>query len=218
MNRGSTTRGLLVMVAVMVCFFSVVFCKPLPDAHAQRIVSAVKIPAVFEAAFRYSRYDGEDADSSMVTGKIWMKGSAYRLELPEQTLISNGKVLWNYWHDIQEVHVHTVIPDDSLESFSPIDLLRLYRTSFVPVAVSQRVIDHLSYEVVTMLPKEDSCVISQLVLTANTKEKAIRDIQAVEKDGTVHVLTLLQLVPKKSISNDYFVFPHSDSVEVIDLR
>src|SRR4051812_29075162 len=114
MNRCSTIRGLLVMVAGVVCFFPVVFFKPLPDARAQRIVSAVKVPAVFEAAFRYSRYDGEDTDSSTVTGKIWMKGGSYRLELPEQTLISNGKVVWNYWHDIQEVHVHTVIPDDSL--------------------------------------------------------------------------------------------------------
>jgi outer membrane lipoprotein carrier protein len=218
MGRYSTVRGLLIIIAVMVCFFSVGFCKPLPDARAQRIVSAVKVPGVFEAAFRYSRYDGESADSSTVTGKIWMKGSAYRLELPDQTLISNGKVLWNYWHDIQEVHVHTVIPDDSLESFSPIDLLRLYRTSFVPVAVSHRVVDSLSYDVISMVPKEESCVISQLVLTINSKEKAIRDIQAVEKDGAVHVLTLLQLVPKKSISTDCFVFPHSDSVEIIDLR
>ena len=49
-------------------------------------------------------------------GRVFMKGQKFRLELGEQTLIYDGKTLWTYLKEVNEVTVSPFEPAEVTES------------------------------------------------------------------------------------------------------
>ena len=61
-------------------------------------------------------------------GTIYIKGDKYNLDISGQNVISDGKTIWTYIKDADEIHINNVNPDDESLSFNK--LLTNYNKDF----------------------------------------------------------------------------------------
>ncbi len=79
----------------------------------------------------YIREDIMNESSYEGTGKIWMKGKSYRMEVEEYILYYNGETLWSQNTDLEEVYVS--IPDPENAGYFqavPISVIKAYQQDF----------------------------------------------------------------------------------------
>jgi outer membrane lipoprotein-sorting protein len=200
------------------------------DEQAQQVVKGIRMPISFQADFVYTHIQGdtkqEDTQEEyQIEGKIWVKGNKYRLVLEDQIVVSNGETIWNYVPSMQEVQIYNEKPataDEDLTSFSPTQLLHLYKQDFVPIAVHTTTIDQKKREVVELIAQDKKSDIKHLNLVLDKideKGYQIKSMQVLEKDGTVHNFSIVNLVVQNKLKNSFFEFQMpAEPVEVVDLR
>lgn len=197
------------------------------NKKAQKILTSICMPTSFEANFVYAHIQGntkqEDTQEEyQIAGKIWVKGNKYRLVLEDQIVVSNGETIWNYIPSMQEVQIYNEKPttaDKDLTSFSPIQLLQLYKQGFVPTHLQTTIIHPNKQEEITLIPQEKKSDIEQLNLVIDLGNHQIKSMKVLEKDGTVHNFEIINLAAEDKRQDDYFEFQMpTEPIEVVDLR
>lgn len=200
---------------------------PKPNAQAKKVMAFIRTPTTFQADFVYAHIQGdtkqEDTQEEyQIEGKIWVKGNKYRLVLEDQIVVSNGETIWNYVPSQQEVQIYNEKPataDKDLTSFSPIQLLHLYEHGFVPIVLHTTIIDQKKYDVIELIPQEKKTDIKHLNLVIDKESHQIKSMQVLEKDGTVHNFSIVNLVVQNKLKDSFFEFQMpAEPVEVVDLR
>jgi outer membrane lipoprotein-sorting protein len=185
------------------------------------------MPSSFQADFIYTHMHGgtkqEDIQEEYkIKGKIWVKGNKYRVELADQIVVSNGATIWNYVPSIQEVQIYKEKPlsaDRELTSFSPIELLHLYKQGFIPIAFQATMINQKKCAVVELVAKEKKSDIKHINLVVDQATHQIKSMQVLEKDNTLHNFNIVSLAIQPKLQDAYFEFQMpAEPVEIVDLR
>ena len=66
------------------------------EALIRVLVNQVKSHQNMEMKFSYQISPDEKTLIDALKGKAWLQGEAYKIELPEQQTISDGKTIWSY--------------------------------------------------------------------------------------------------------------------------
>jgi outer membrane lipoprotein carrier protein len=200
---------------------------PKPDAQAKKAIASIRMPTSFQADFIYTHIHGDTKQKDtqeeyQIEGKIWVKGNKYRLVLENQIVVSNGETIWNYDFSLKEVqiyHEQTTNTDRDMTSFSPIQLLHLYEQGFVPIALHTTIVDQKNCKVVALMAQEEKSDIKHLNLVIDQETHQIKSMQVLEKDGTVHNFSIVNLVIQAKLKDSYFEFQMpAEPIEVVDLR
>jgi outer membrane lipoprotein-sorting protein len=89
------------------------------DPEAVRVLTefskkATSAPSV-KIDFDITAYDAQEDEETEMSGTAVIKGDSYRLTLPDNLIWNDGKAVWNYTPEVNEVAV--TAPDPSDESF-----------------------------------------------------------------------------------------------------
>ena len=71
----------------------------------KNIVKSFRDPKNVELTFSYRFFMGEESTSEEQKGMAYLQGEAYKIILQEQQTISDGKTIWSYLVDDEEVTV-----------------------------------------------------------------------------------------------------------------
>lgn len=157
-------------------------------------------------------------------GKMIQEGEKYHLELPTQTIISDGKVVWVYLKNNNEVQVNDVIPADEMEEegiMSPKDLFRIYeKGDYVYALVNQISEKGKLLQQIEFKPISKDSEYSKLRVSIDKKNNDIVRIKAFYKDGTRYTLNVSKLRNNLTYPPAMFAFNAADypDVYVVDLR
>jgi len=192
------------------------------DQEAERILQQLRKT--------YDSYTSMEADftleiklpdqTEVQKGKIIQKGDKYRLTLKDQLIISNGSTLWFYLKDNNEVQVNDVDEEED-EILSPAGLLRVYdRKDFVSRLANEGIEDGETVRQIEFKPLDRDSEYSKMRITVSRNSDAIKRIMVFSKDGSRYTLTIDNLTPNKTYSDDTFSFDEADypKVRVEDLR
>lgn len=176
------------------------------------LVGQIKSHKNVEMSFTYQiSPDGKNLGDAQ-KGHAWLQGEAYKIEMVEQQSISDGKTIWTYLIEDEEVMVSNATEG---EDNTPLKLLTSLDESYVATLTG---IDARGIATVELAnPKGQYKRVTLKIDSTQTKLKSA-DIYA--EDGSKLVVTIDEMKFDQDLDDKFFTFDESahPDVDVIDMR
>lgn len=196
------------------------------DPKAKKILDEVsaktKTYTSIIAEFSVKVENKKEGSSDTQQGKITIKGSKYKLEISNQTVICDGKTSWTVLKDASEVQVNSIDAKQKDGAITPNNIFTIYETGFKyefakeEVLKSGAVIQHI--KLFPIDPKKRN--FHTALLSIDKKKKQITSLKILGKDGNDITYTIKSFTPNTEIQDAVFSFNAKSfpGYEVIDLR
>jgi outer membrane lipoprotein-sorting protein len=147
-------------------------------------------------------------------GVLYLEGDFYRIEMDEQSIISDGETNWIFLHDEQEVQI-TEIDEDDEEQISPSKMFTLYQEGYKYKYKKESAEQHI----IDLYPEVDNSF-KKIELRINKKELHVAGFTLFDKNGNEYDYTVTFFNPNEEMPPNYFQFDASKhpEVDIIDLR
>lgn len=190
------------------------------DPEAVRVLAecgkrATSAPSV-KMDFEITAIDTREDEETTMEGTVVIRGDSYMLALPDNIIRTDGKTIWNFMPEVNEVTITEPDPEDDSFFSRPSLLFSMHEKGY-----KVRLLDQNAKEWIIDLYPED--INENLVRIRITVGKTLYDLRSAEyrtKDGisvTVRASTYdLTFRPPAG----YFAFNAADhsGVEIIDMR
>jgi chaperone LolA len=160
-------------------------------------------------------YGVTNAEQSF-SGKLWMKkGNNYRIELEDQTIVTDGVSVWSFTKSNNQVVIDKYKEDP--HSFSPDKVLVNVPQRYTAAILGKEKIGDQETTILKLIPLDPKSNIAWMKLWVDgdgmMKKIQVHDISDNETTYTIGAMSVNTGVP-----DNEFTFTAPDSVEVIDLR
>jgi outer membrane lipoprotein carrier protein len=188
-------------------------------AILDRLMAQAKTWTSFEADFSSRLQNTRDKLNVEQKGTMKVKGNKFRLQLDKNTIINDGRTLYTYSKESNEVTLSD--PAEMDTELDPSKLFTQYEKGFKSQFVEERVDDGVAVQVVKLFPLDaGKKPFHTVVLTVDKNKTEPRSIQVLYKDGNIVTYTLTRFVPNTELADALFTFDKAKypGVEVNDMR
>ena len=197
----------------------------LHDPEAKKVLegftSKIKKSYPVRADFTYTMKNLQTNDNFTDSGSIVIDNNKYKLNIMDSEIYSDGKTIWNYLPDANEVNISE--PDPYAEDAflnNPAELFQVYNENFKYRYVGKKQIDGKQIHEIDMFPYDLEKDFSRIKLMIEDKTLKLNGIQVFYKSGETYILNIKEFIPQFSAPSGFFVFKPENhpGVEVIDMR
>lgn len=154
-------------------------------------------------------------------GTVTQEGKKFRLDMPDQIVVSDGVTTWAYQKKSNEVQVNDADPNDANSFLTPKDLLSRYQKGDFLYAITDKTTE--GGKVLTQIefkPKDKTSEYSKLRIAIDEKAGTMQSIKAFAKDGSRYTFSITRFTPNKALAAGQFKFDQTQykGVRVEDLR
>lgn len=170
-----------------------------------------------KAEFLLTITSKKDGVNEIQSGSIQLKGNKYNLSIKGQEVISDGKTVWTYIKESEEVHINTISSDENDGTFSPNKLFTLYETGFKYKYVEEKNNIHS----INLYPKDASSkAFHRITLFIDKVNNEIKEVKVYGKDGSEATYKIKTFTTNTALPDSLFTFDKAKhpKVEIIDLR
>lgn len=206
----------------LVALFMVHLCYAQYDQKALDVLNAMSakyksIPA-FKAKFTYTLSNDQEQLNEEFEGDITIKGDKYRLKIGEQEIINNGKTVWTYLADENEVNIDNYNPKDG--DITPTSVLNIYKKGYKYLYLEEKVEGGIAYDIVDLVPEDKNTQFFKVRLQIAKKDKTLKNWTIFDKNGTKYIYSIKEFDANAKVDDSYFTFDTKKykDVEVVDLR
>lgn len=158
----------------------------------------------------------KDKSRDSQSGKIQTKGSKYKLEIPGHEIYCDGKTVWDFIKDANEVQIKDmeVGGDDAV---NPSNIFTIYEKGFKYKFESE----DATTQIISLFPTNpDKKKFHTIKLTIDKTKKQINSVKMFMKDGTTQIYTIKTFAGSTPIADTDFVFDSKlhKGVSIEDLR
>ena len=184
--------------------------------NAEKIIRAmvdqVKVHKNVEMTFNYQiSPDGKTLGESE-KGHAWLQGEAYKIEMADQQTISDGKTIWSYLIDDEEVMVSNASEGSDN---TPLKLLTSLDESYVATLAGIDAKGVASIELAN--PKGQY---TRVTLKVDTKKTELKSADIYMEDGNKVIIDVQEMKFDQKLDDKFFTFDETKhpGVDVIDMR
>ncbi|WP_439881702.1 LolA family protein [Pontibacter sp. MBLB2868] len=192
------------------------------DPKAGKILNAMsqkyKTMKAFKANFSQTLENPSAKVKETMNGDILVSGNKYRLGVSGQEVISDGKLMWTYLKDANEVTITET--DDEAESMSPSKIFDMYKKGYKYAYAGAETIEGAKYDVIELSPEDRTNPIFKVRLFINQKDKTLKSWQMFRNNGNRYTYTIKNFQSNPTLASDAFSFNKAKykGVNVVDLR
>jgi len=182
------------------------------EALIRLLVNQLKSHKNVEMVFSYQiSADGKNYSDSE-NGHAWLQGEAYKVEMTEQQTISDGKTIWSYLVEEEEVMVSNAT--DGTDN-TPLKLLTSLDESYVATLTG---IDAQGLATVELANPKGQY--KRVTLKIDTKKIELKSADVYMEDGNKLVVNVEEMKFDQKLDDDFFTFntKKHPKVDVIDMR
>ncbi|HSO77163.1 MAG TPA: outer membrane lipoprotein carrier protein LolA [Bacteroidales bacterium] len=190
------------------------------DPEAMKVLSefskrATTAPSV-SIDFNLVTDDSRSGDVSDMEGSVVLWGDRFMLRLSENSIWSDGKTVWSYLPDINEVTITENDPDDDSFMSKPSLLFTMYQEGYKVRLIEQTPKDW----VIDLYPEDISGDMIRMRLKIGKVDYSLRGAEYKTKEGITITLDTQKYDLAFKPAADVFTFKPSEhkGVEVIDMR
>ena len=194
------------------------------DAKAKDILDrlSVKTKAYksIKADFNYTLDNKADGINETQSGSIAIKGSKYLLKIAGQEIRSDGKSIWTYLKDAEEVQI-TEVDESNENNITPTKIFTMYEKGFRHEFIKDETVGSTVTSIVNIYPLDlDEKSYHTVSLYIDKTKLEITKIVILGKEGDVYTYKIKSFQPNAVIDDAEFVFNKSKypGVEIVDLR
>lgn len=209
--------GMLVLAVVTTWAQNDKKAKDILDKVSEKTRSFSTISADFSFSMKNVEMDIDEKNE----GSIIIKGQKYFVHLPDAgvSVYSDGKTIWNYMKDGNQVTV-TNADDESSELMDPSSLFTIYERGFKSKYIGEKKAGSKTLWQIDLFPDNDEYDVSKITLLIDKATYMINSAELNGTDGNLYIIKVKNLKTDKPFSDSDFIFDASkfNDVEVIDLR
>jgi outer membrane lipoprotein carrier protein len=192
------------------------------DPKAGKILNAMsqkyKTMKAFKANFSQTLENPSAKVKETMNGDILVSGNKYRLGVSGQEVISDGKLMWTFLKDANEVTITE--SDEEAESMSPSKIFDMYKKGYKYAYAGSESIEGAKYDVIELSPEDRTNPIYKVRLYINQKDKTLKSWQMFRNNGNRYTYTIKNFQANPVLASDAFTFNKAKykGVTVVDLR
>lgn len=171
---------------------------------------------------RYRALDALQADfvqtvgGSALSGTLTVQGDAFRIELPDQVLVSDGVTLWSYSSQDNQVVVQDYRDEDI--GFSIGQLFTDYLAVFRPTGVTRATFEGVRHDVLALVPRGAGSSVQDATLYVRSTDAIPTMVRVHDVNGQTLAFDLRNVRLNPRLADGTFTFRAPTGTEVIDLR
>lgn len=144
------------------------------------------------------------------TGKVQVKGQKFRLEIPGNTIVSDGKTLWSYNKDAGEVTIKNFNPNSD-DQLNPSKIFTIYETGYKYKYEKEEKIGVMICHVINLYPtiKPEKVKFHTIKLYIDKVKKQVVQLKKMMKDGSQETYEIKSFKPNTELADNIFVFDTS---------
>lgn len=185
------------------------------DKVSEIIQSCQSIKADFTFTMENTQADITDSHE----GTILIAGDKYKASVMNVESYFDGKTLWTYLKEVDEVNISYPDPTDET-TLSPSNIFSIHKNGFRYIFAGEDVIDGQKVNIVDLFPEDRNKPFSRIKVYVDEKTHYIKKIVQIGKDGNNYMIDINHMETNIPYDADMFIFDpanHPD-VEVIDMR
>lgn len=192
------------------------------DKKAEDILHGVsekyKSYNTIKAEFTYQIEQTANKSKEIQKGVLYLKGPKYKLEIAGQEIISDGKIVWTYMKDVNEVQINE--PDPTDNSISPTNIFTMYEKGFAYKFIEEKVENGKTVQIIELTPTDKNKNYFKIRLTVNKADKMIISTRIFDKNGNRYVYSIDKFSSNIPLADSMFIFNRANhpGIEVVDLR
>lgn len=187
------------------------------DKKAQTILNEVsaqtKSYKTVRIEFTYQLENTAQKINDSYKGVLVSKGDKYKLTISGQDVISDGKTVWTFLKDANEVQVNSV--GDNEEAITPTSLLTTYSQNFKAKLIKETP----QQQIIELTPVQKKNF-NKVKVVINRTKKMVESLSIYDKNGSVYSYIVNKMDVNQNFYDTMFTFKAADhpGVEVIDMR
>jgi len=164
--------------------------------------------------FTYAMDNTKQKVHDKFKGSLLSKGDKYKLTAAGQDVISDGKTVWTFLKETNEVQINKISADD--DSFTPTKLLSGYSKDYKSKFIEEKGND----QIIELYPLKKGKAFTKVTLTIDKIKKQINRFVIYDRSGSTFSYIVDKMVTDQPIADKEFVFNKADhpGVEVNDMR
>lgn len=208
------------------CLFSVLSlgaATAQQDKKAKQILDKLSAKtrsySAIKTDFSYSLVNKDRKINKVQNWKLWLKGDAYRLDMGDQLLISDGKVVWKILKADKEVEIS--LPTTGDDALNPKNVFTMYEKGFKNKYIKEGKIGtkvvHI-IELYPLAPKTKDYNTIRLYIDKNLMQVVKSEI--IGNNGNLYTYDIKKFTVNETTSAGFFTFSKTEfpGFEVNDLR
>ncbi len=212
----------IITIVIIACGFNYTFAQQDPaakeilDKLSQETKSHQTISTDFKVEFKNIKENIQNSNE----GKITMKGDMYRLKFMNSESFFDGKTLWSFLAEVNEVNITEPEPDDEDIFNNPKRLFTIYEKDYKYQLIGDLAENGKNYALVDLYPNDLHEDFSRIRLQINVDEYFLSSATIFGKDGSHYTISLHNYKTNLNFDDSYFTFNEKDhpKVEIIDMR
>ncbi len=189
--------------------------KTILDKASKKFAALNSAKATF--TLKTTTVDQKSAGSQ--EGTLWLEKGRFKFRLGEQTVYCDGKTLWTYNKENNEVQITDYRPQKG--DVTPSALFSdFYDKNFLYRLSGSSTVKGKSADVIEMTPLDKSKPYFKILMLIDKKEYRLLSMEIFAKGGYRYTYVIDNFTPNAAVSDTDFVFNKADhpGVEVVDLR
>lgn len=185
------------------------------------VSAKTKTYSSINASFTYSLENKQSKVNEKQQGSLLLKGQKFKLILANQEVLSDGKTVWVYLKEANEVQLKTVEDFNSESELNPTKIFSIYEQGFKYDFVKEAPVNGKTLSTVDLIPIDPKKKnYSRVRLEIDKNSKQILSTKSFGKDGNTYSLEIKSFTTNGGVDDKTFVFEKEKhpGVEVVDLR
>ncbi|MEI7896062.1 MAG: outer membrane lipoprotein carrier protein LolA [bacterium] len=164
--------------------------------------------------FSYSMENAKAKINEEKTGTLLVSGDKYKMAAAGQTVICDGKTIWTYIKESNEVQVNALENKD--DAMTPSKLLTSYNSNYKSKIIKS---SDPSTETIELIPNT-SKNFTKAILGIDKAKKQVKSFTLYDKSGNTFTYTIKTYLTDTPVTDADFTFDAKKfpGVEVIDMR
>ncbi|MDB9882349.1 outer membrane lipoprotein carrier protein LolA [Bacteroidia bacterium] len=148
-------------------------------------------------------------------GILYQKGKKFRVNMSGQEIFCDGKTIWTYLEDANEVQISKFNPKTM--DINPSEIFTIYEKGFNHKYGGQISDGNRTIDVVELMPIDKSKGYFKVKLGIDKLASKIKEMSVYSKNGLVTTYVIQKFEPNVSINDSYFKFNPKDKPGVIEI-
>lgn len=160
----------------------------------------------------------ESKSKDTKNGKVFGKGNMFRAEMGNQIIMSDGKTLWTYLKDVNEVQINNFEQGQGI--MSPNDIFKIAEKDYLVYMGDKVTESGKSLQIIELTPKNKSLSFSKIKMYVDPSDNSVKKGVVFDKNAIHYTYAISNFKSNVELGDSTFKFDKSKypGVEVIDLR
>lgn len=218
-----TSRGLIVLLlmgltGILIPRSAAAQSVPEDDAAAllDRVHQTYDAADGLRATFIQRTRSPFSSDTVALEGSLLLRGTQYRIETPQQTLVTDGTTTWIYNPETNQVIVNDYVNDESV--ITPDEIFTDYLERYRIVSARTASAEEHALVAIDLTADAASAFYTDATVYVNRDTAMLARVQLDDQNGTTTIFQLDDIQLNPSFPDDAFTFQPPPDADVVDLR